>query len=179
MPRHLTLIVCGAPLAARTTDMVRSLLDADWAVSVVATPAAMAWLDGDAVRILTGAAPRVEFRDPRRPKDAGSADVVVICPATFNTINKAAVGAADTYALAQVCEALGEGVPVVAVPMVNNKLWGHPAWTRSLAELQSAGTILLDVHTGEPGATAVQSGTGDDVVTSFDPTWMTNRLERI
>lgn len=179
MPRHVTLVVCGAPLTARTADLVRSLLDDDWAVSVVATPSALAWLDGDAVRELTGAAPRVEFRDPHQPKVAGPADVVVICPATFNTINKAAVGAADTYALGQVCEALGEDVPVVAVPMVNNKLWGHPAWTRSLAELESAGTILLDIHTGTPGAVAVLSGTGDDVVAGFDPAWVTHQLKRI
>ena len=178
MQRNVTLIVSGAPLTARTPDLLRALLDDDWAVSVVATPSALAWLDGSAVQQLAGALPRSEFRDPQQPKLGGPPDAVVVCPATFNTVNKAAVGAADSYAMAQLCEALGEGVPVVAVPMVNNKLWGHPAWSRSLAVLESAGVDLMNIHTGEQGAAVVQSGTSDVVVARFDPAWVTRRLKR-
>ena len=177
MPRNVTLIVCGAPLTLRAPDLVRALLDDDWTVAVVATPSALAWIDGPTVEGLTGTLPRSEFRDPQQPK-SGPPDAVVVCPATFNTVNKAAVGAADTYALAQLCEALGEGVPVVAVPMVNNKLWGHPAWSRSLAVLESIGAELLNVHTGEHGAAVVQSGTADAVVAAFDPAWVISRLKR-
>ena len=176
MSGNVTLIVSGAPLTARVPDLVRALLEAGWTVSVVATPSARPWLDEDAVRDLTGAPPRVEFRDPGQPKQAGVAQAVVVCPATFNTVNKAAGGAADTYALAQLCEALGEGVPVVAVPFVNDKLWGHPAWSHSLAVLQSAGMVLLDVHTGKLGPVAVQSGSGPEVVARFDPAWVVDRL---
>ena len=179
MSGNVTLIVCGAPLTSRTPDVVRALHDVGWTVSVVATPAARPWLDDDAVRDLTGAPPRAEFRDPSQPKHAGSAQAVVVCPATFNTVNMAAAGAADTYALAQLCEALGEGLPVIALPFVNNKLWGHPAWSRSLAVLESAGTVLLDVHTGKLGAVAVQSGSGPEVVAGFDPAWVVDRLDRL
>jgi len=179
MQRNVTLIVCGAPLTGRTPDLLRALLDDGWAVSVVATPSALAWLDGPAVERLTGALPKSEFRDPQQPKQGGPSDAVVVCPATFNTVNKAAAGAADSYALAQLCEALGEGVPVVAVPMVNNKLWGHPAWSPSLAVLESAGVDFMNIHTGEQGAAVVRSGTGDDVVARFDPAWVTSRLKRV
>jgi len=179
MPWNVTLIVCGAPLPQRTPDLVRALLDDDWTVSVVATPSALAWIDSPAITRLTGAPPRSEFRDPQQPKRGGPPDAAVVCPATFNTVNKTAVGAADSYALAQVCEALGEGVPVVAVPMVNNKLWGHPAWSRSLAVLESAGVDLMNIHTGERGAAVVQSGTSDAVVRRFDPAWVTSRLKRL
>jgi len=176
MSRNLTLVVCGAPLTARTPDLLRALIDDDWIVSVIATPSAQAWLDDDAVRDLTGAPPRVEFRDPDQPKQSGSTQRVVVCPATFNTINKVAAGAADTYALAQLCSALGEGLPLLVVPMVNNKLWGHPAWSRSLAILEGAGATMLDIHTGKVGAVAVQSGTSGEVVAAFDPGWVTNQL---
>ena len=133
-------------------------------------------VDDDAVRDLTGAPPRVEFRDPDQPKQSGSTQAVVVCPATFNTVNKAAAGAADTYALAQLCSAMGEGLPLLVVPMVNNKLWGHPAWSRSPAILEGAGATMLDIHTGKVGAVAVQSGTSGDVVAAFDPGRVTNRL---
>lgn len=176
MPKNLTLIVCGAPLTARTPDLVRALANDDWTVSVIATLSAQAWLDDDAIRDLTGAPPRVEFRQPDQPKGTGSAQAVVVCPATFNTVNKAAAGAADDYALTQLCSALGEGLRLLIVPMVNNKLWGHPAWSRSLDVLESAGATMLDIHTGKLGAVAVQSGTGDEVVAGFDPSWVTDRL---
>jgi phosphopantothenoylcysteine synthetase/decarboxylase len=176
VPGYVTLIVCGAPLTERTPDLIRALHDAGRSVVVAATPAARPWLDDDAVRELTGAVPQTEFRDPSQPKREGETEAVVLCPGTFNTINKAAAGAADTYALAQLCSAIGEGLPVLAVPFVNNKLWGHPAFPRSLTVLEDAGVKLLDVHTGKLSATPVQSGSGPDVVAGFDPAWVVSHL---
>jgi hypothetical protein len=85
--------------------------------------------------------------------------------------------ACDTYALATLCEALGTGLPTVLVPMVNHKLWGHPAWSRNIATLRDAGVTLLDVHTGAAGTSPVRSGSGDEVVARFDPAWLTTHLE--
>jgi phosphopantothenoylcysteine synthetase/decarboxylase len=103
----------------------------------------------------------------------------MVCPATFNTVNKAAAGINDSYALGVLCEALGTATPVVMVPMVNNKLWGHPAWSRNLTALADAGVTMLDVHTGAVGASAVESGTGGQVVEHFDPQWLPAQLKRL
>src|SRR5579859_5905146 len=160
---NLALIVCGAPLGARTPDILDSLIGAGWRPTVIATSAAGAWLDAEAVVRVSGAPLRTEFRAPSKPKQGGALAAVVVCPATFNTINKAAAGINDSYAMGVLCEALGTGTPVVAVPMVNNKLWGHPAWSRNLDALADAGVTLLDVHTGAVGASPVVSGTGGEV----------------
>ncbi|MEV6299822.1 flavoprotein [Actinoplanes sp. NPDC051861] len=176
MAGYVTLIVCGAPLTERAPDVIRALQAAGREVVVVATPAAHPWLDHDLVRELTGSAPQSDFRDPSQPKREGDTEGVVLCPGTFNTINQAAAGAANTYALAQLCSAIGEGLPVIAVPFVNNKLWGHPAWKRSLTVLEDAGVKLVDVHTGKPGAAPVQSGTGPEAVARFDPAWVADLL---
>jgi len=175
----VTLIVCGAPLTARAPDLLAALADDGWRPGVVATPAAAPWLDSAAVERLTGEPPRTEFRSPAYPKRAGDPAAVVVCPATFNTVNKAAAGAADTYALATLCEALGSRLPVLLVPMVNNKLWGHPAWTDSLAIFSNAGAAIMNVHTGEAGAAEVASGTGDQVVARFRPGWVAAGLQRL
>ncbi|MFC4071951.1 flavoprotein [Actinoplanes subglobosus] len=172
----MTLIVCGAPLTARAPDLIRAVQGAGRSVVVVATPDSRPWLDDDAVRELSGVPPQTEFRDPNQPKRTGDTEAVILCPGTFNTINKAAAGAADTYALAQLCSAIGEGLPIIAVPFVNNKLWGHPAFPRSLAVLEGVGFKLLDVHTGKVGATPVQSGSGPGVVAGFDPAWVVTHL---
>jgi hypothetical protein len=48
-------------------------------------------------------------------------DVVLVCPATFNTVSRLALGIADTYTASALAEALGVGVPMFVVPMVNDR----------------------------------------------------------
>jgi len=171
----VTLVVCGAPLAARTPDIVAAMRRADWTVVVVGTPSAVPWLDADAIAGLTGSPVRFDFRTPDRPKSV-EPSAVVVCPATFNSVNKAAIGAADTFALSVMCEAIGAGIPVVAVPMVNRKLWGHPAWPAGLDTLRRAGVVLVDIADGRDGTSPVESGTGAAVAVRFDPAWVVARL---
>ncbi len=92
---------------------------------------------------------------------------------TFNSANKFALGIADTYASGVLCDALGAGTPIIAVPMVNDRLWGHPRWRRTLEVLVEAGVVLLDPSTGRSGTPhPVASGAGADVVEAFDPGWL-------
>ncbi|WP_345628360.1 flavoprotein [Rugosimonospora acidiphila] len=172
----VTLVVCGAPLAIRTPDLVAALCGEGWRVSVVGTPASAAWLDPVAIARLTGEPPWLEFRSPYQPRLIDASSALVVCPATFNTINKAASGISDTYALGVLCEALSIGLPMVAVPMVNHRLWGHPAWAGSLNFMRRAGVRLVDVVSGGTVPTPVAAGAGDRVVAGFDPVWLTARL---
>jgi len=64
-------------------------------------------------------------------------------PATFNTINKWAAGISDTLALGLLNEAIGLGLPVIAVPTANVALIRHPAFVRSIAELRACGVRVL------------------------------------
>ena len=98
---------------------------------------------------------------------------MVACPLTFNTANKIAAGVMDTPAAGTLCDALGAGVPIVAVPMANTRLWGHPVWTTTLTALSGWGVVLLDPATGQLGdPRPVDSGTGDAVAAAFDPRWI-------
>ncbi|WP_428983120.1 flavoprotein [Phytohabitans maris] len=97
--------MCGAPLTGRLPFLVSALQGAGWRPRVICTPSALEWVDHDAVAHLTRAAPVSDFRSPRTPKEGPSPVALVVCPATFNTVNKAATGIADTYASATICEA--------------------------------------------------------------------------
>jgi hypothetical protein len=152
--RQLTLVVCGAPLAARAGE-VADALRVSWNVAVVATDAASQW-----------------FAEPSE-HDRPRPDAVVAFPLTFNTANKVATGIMDTSAAGALCDALGAGVPVVAVPMVNNRLWGHPVWLPTVRTLSGAGVRFVDPQSGRIGDPApVRSGTGPEVVAAFDPAWV-------
>jgi phosphopantothenoylcysteine synthetase/decarboxylase len=171
----LALVVSGAPLAARTPNIARALVEQGWDVSVVATDSAGPWLDDEQIRVVTGQEPRAQQRSPDQPKAARPA-VVVACPATFNTVNKLAAGIADSYATSLLCESLGAGVPIVAVPMVNDRLWPHPAWDVNLSRLRDAGVVFLDLRTGSSALAPVPSGTGEEAIEAFDPAWVVSAL---
>ncbi|HET7735063.1 MAG TPA: flavoprotein [Nocardioidaceae bacterium] len=166
--RNLSLIVCGAPLAARVADVSTALEAAGWLVTIVPTASARPWLDGDHSA--------GDFRPPDAPKPPRP-DAVVVCPMTFNTGNKWIEGHADSRPLALLCESLGAGIPIVAVPFVNAALWAHPAWGSNLLKLQEAGVVLIDPATGSAAQhTPLQSGSGDDVSQRFDPAWLVSAL---
>jgi phosphopantothenoylcysteine synthetase/decarboxylase len=95
---------------------------------------------------------------------------------TFNTLNKFAAGISDTYALGVLNEALGAGQLVVAVPMINEQLWGHPALRPHISLLAAAGVSFLDPHTGLSGGAPVRSGTGPEIAAAFDPAWLLPHL---
>ena len=67
----------------------------------------------------------------------------MIAPATFNTVNKLAVGISDTLALGLLNEAIRTGLPVIAVPFPNQMLARHPAFAASIAALKSWGVRLV------------------------------------
>jgi phosphopantothenoylcysteine synthetase/decarboxylase len=168
-----TLVLTGAPLTARAVDIARAFQADGWDVQLAATHAAKAWIDEDELRRKVGRTPVSDFRAPRQTKRPDRPSLVVVAPMTFNTANKLALGIADTYVHSLLCEALGQGLPLLAVPMANERLWGHHALASSLDVLRRAGVVLLDVRTGTADCRPVPSGTGDAVAEAFDPGWLT------
>lgn len=178
MTRSVTLVVCAAPLADRAGEVIDAMQARGWAVRLVTTPAARQWIDAPQIEATTGVIPVSEYRQPRQPRQRHTPDAVIACPITFNTTNKLAVGAMDNYALGVLCESVATSVPLFAVPMVNERLWRHPAWSTSLSTLAEAGVSFVDPHTGKVGdPVAVQSGTGAAVAGGFDPAWLIDAVE--
>jgi phosphopantothenoylcysteine synthetase/decarboxylase len=94
---------------------------------------------------------RSEFRGPDEPEFDPRGDALLVAPATFNTINKCALGASDSLALGLMNEALGtRGLPMAVVPWVNTRLAGHPAYEPSLGRLQGAGTHIITPASNDP-----------------------------
>jgi phosphopantothenoylcysteine synthetase/decarboxylase len=170
--KHLMLVITGAPLAARTPDIVAEVLAAEWSITVVATHSALAWIDAETVKRVTGHDVYVDYRRPGQQKRAPEPDALVVCPATFNTINKAAQGIADNYATGAICAAIGEGLPVIIFPMINHRLWKHPSRSDKFEALKRAGVAFRDLFSGLPGAQPAISGTGDAAVDRFKPAWV-------
>jgi phosphopantothenoylcysteine synthetase/decarboxylase len=103
----------------------------------------MKFLDAEALATLTGHPVRSDYKRPEEPDVLPPPDAMVVAPATFNTINKLAAGISDTLALGLLNEAIGAGLPIVAVPFPNQMLSRHPAFKASIATLRSWGVRLV------------------------------------
>ncbi|MCG5459779.1 flavoprotein [Micromonospora sp. PSH03] len=138
----LALVVSAAPPVLRIGELIDLLLADGWTICMIATPTAASWIDLEAVAQQTGYPVRVEWRLPSAPEPHPPADAVAVVPATFNVINKWALGINDTVALGILNQALGCGLPVYAFPNVKSELAAHPAYQANLRQLTVAGVVI-------------------------------------
>lgn len=175
--RTLYVVATGAPLTRRVPDAIPAARERGWQPAVIATSAALSWLDRERldsldVPVLT------DQRGPGESKRLPAPDAVILAPATFNTLNKLATGIADSYAMGVLCEALSTNTPIVVVPFVGTRLTGHPAWLASLAVLRYAGATLIDPRDGTVNShQPLESGTGDAVTDGFQWAWPIDQLD--
>src|SRR5260221_4772523 len=140
----LYLIVCAAPPAQQTQEVVPLLQAAGWDVCAIATPQASRWMNTEAIATLSGHLVRTDYKLPGEADPLPKTDAMLVMPATFNTINKWAQGIRDTLATSILCEALGRGTPpIVVVPCLKMDLVRHPAFSRSIALLREWGVHVL------------------------------------
>jgi phosphopantothenoylcysteine synthetase/decarboxylase len=139
----LYLVACAAPPARNVHVAAQLALDKGWDVCVILTPQARKFADAEALQLLTGHPVRSEYKDPDEPDILPPADAMIVAPATFNTINKWAAGISDTLALGLLTEAIGKGLPLIALPFLNSAQARHPAFARSVKELLTCGVHVL------------------------------------
>jgi phosphopantothenoylcysteine synthetase/decarboxylase len=139
------VIACGGRPAGDLPAFVTTLQTDGWEVCVIATPSALKFMDTAGLAELTGHVVRHDYKQPDEPDILPPPEAIVVAPCTFNTLNKWACGANDTLALGLLNEAIGLGIPVIAVPNPSTALAKHPAFVENVARLRSCGmTILFD-----------------------------------
>ncbi|TDC80830.1 flavoprotein [Micromonospora sp. KC606] len=137
MTRHLQIVVCAAGPAADVTQLIAAATKQSWTTAVTATPNALDFVDPKAIERLTGHPVRSTYRSsPGTRRSLPTADALIVAPATYNSINKIALGIADNYALTTVAELIGRQVPTVVVPFVNAALATRAPFQRAVAGLR-------------------------------------------
>jgi len=139
----LYVIACGSPAARGVGTLVELAQQQGWDVCVVASPDGRKFIDLAALAALTGHPVRTQFKNPGDPDVLPEATAMVVAPATVNTIAKCAAGIADTLALGLLVEAIGKGLPVVALPYTNAAMAAHPAFIEAIAKLRGWGVTVL------------------------------------
>ncbi len=160
---RILLGVSGGVAAYKALELARLATGAGHSVRVVQTLASRRFVGPASFAALTGAPVLAsEFeRDPARGAFPGqplpdhdplshlelvaNADLLVIAPATANTIAKLAHGLADN--LLSSC-ALAATCPLVLAPAMNNHMYEHPATEANLRALAERGALVVGPDTG-------------------------------
>ncbi len=141
----LYLIGCATSSTPLIYDVLSAAQAAGWDVHVILTPSARPFVDEERLTLMSGHKVWSEFQRPGEPDIWPPADAVVVFPASFNTLNKWALGISDTFALSWLNQYTGQRKPIVAVPCfrAGSGLDAHPALPRSLRLLRRAGVHVL------------------------------------
>jgi phosphopantothenoylcysteine decarboxylase/phosphopantothenate--cysteine ligase len=145
---NVALGVTGSIAAVRTVELVHELQRRGASVKAVTTdaaegivhPWALEFATGhDVVTEITGAVEHVDLCGR-----SGWADVLLIAPATANTVGKVAAAVDDTPVTTCATTALGADVPVVVAPAMHEPMYDHPGVAESLAHLEQWGVTFAD-----------------------------------
>ncbi len=110
------------------------------------TPLSMEYASGNApVTELTGATEHVSLM-------GSDADVLLIYPATANTISKIANGIDDTPVTSMATVALGSGLPIAIAPAMHDAMFRNPAVQKNVELLRSWGVTFIGPKTVGPRA---------------------------
>lgn len=145
MTRILYLITCASSSAPRVYQCIEVAQQRGWDVCSILTPHARKFVDVDRLERMTGHPVRSEYKHPDEPDVLPRADAILVYPATFNTINKWAMGISDTLAVGLLSEYIGLKMPIVAVPcfLTGGGLDTNPAFRRSVRLLRRAGACVI------------------------------------
>ncbi|MET7899922.1 flavoprotein [Streptomyces sp. NPDC005355] len=157
--RVLYLFGSAAPPVLHVAQVIEQAQRDGWDVCLGLTPTAARWLEDQvsALEELTGHPVRSEYKLPHEPDVWPRADVAVLAPATFNTINQWALGITEKFVVGFVAEGIGKGIPTVTMPCVNAAYVRHIQFEQSVSALRAMGVRVLY---GEGGFVPNEPGQG-------------------
>ncbi|WP_295675259.1 bifunctional phosphopantothenoylcysteine decarboxylase/phosphopantothenate--cysteine ligase CoaBC [uncultured Mucilaginibacter sp.] len=150
--KNIVLGVCGSIAAYKAATLIRLLVKAGANVQVVMTPDATNFITPLTLSTLSKKPVLVDYFIPETGEwnnhvDLGLwADLVIIAPASANTMAKMAGGLCDNLLMAVYLSAKCE---VYFAPAMDLDMWKHDATRENIAKLQSFGNILIPPGVGE------------------------------
>ncbi len=151
---HKKIIVgiSGGIAAYKSAELVRGLIKAGAEVQVVMTKAAQEFITPLTMQALSGNSVHTELLDEEAEAGMGHiqlakwADLIIIAPASANTISKIACGAGEDL-LSTLC--LAASAPLVIAPAMNQEMWHQSATQANLQTLIGRGVLQWGPASGQ------------------------------
>lgn len=152
--KKILLAITGSIAAYKTTFLTRLFIKAGAEVKIILSPAARDFVSPLTLATLSKNPVLWEFFDPKDPEgkwnnhvDLGLwADLMIVAPATANTLSKMVGGSSDNLLLATY---LSAKCPVFFAPAMDLDMFKHPSTIENIGQLQNFGNLLIPSGTGE------------------------------
>ena len=151
--KTIVLGVTGSIAAHKAVDLASLLTKAGASVHVVLTADAQRFITPVGFKtlsrnpVITDLYAEEEGWRPAHIRLADEASLLLIAPATANTIAKLAHGLADD-ALSCIALALNPAAKIVIAPAMNGKMWLHPATQENVTRLRQRGVEFIGPDEG-------------------------------
>ncbi|MCG3859244.1 bifunctional phosphopantothenoylcysteine decarboxylase/phosphopantothenate--cysteine ligase CoaBC [Psychrobacter sp. Ps2] len=158
---NIVLAITGGIAAYKSAIFARLLVKAGFDVRVIMTTGAQAFITPLTLQALTGNEVHVSLLDEQAEAGMGHielakwADLIVIAPASANTLARLAMGMADDL-LTTVC--LATTAPVIIAPAMNQQMWAHPAVNLNVQTLRDMNYQIIQPASGEQACGDVGAG---------------------
>lgn len=159
--KNIVLGVCGSIAAYKIASLVRLLVKAQARVQVIMTKEATQFITPLTLSTLSNNPVLVDYYDA----DTGEwnnhvhlglyADIMLIAPASANTLAKMANGLCDNLLLATY---LSAKCPVYIAPAMDLDMWKHPSTIRNIEALLGFGNYLIPPTNGELASGLIGEG---------------------
>ncbi len=146
--KRIVLGITGSIAAVECVKLARELARHGAEVIPVMSRAATKIVHPDSVHFATGLEPIIELDGAVKHVElcgdtSSRADLLLIAPATANTISKMAQGIDDTSITTMASCALGSGMPIIIVPAMHNSMYTHEIITENIKRLKKAGVTFV------------------------------------
>jgi phosphopantothenoylcysteine synthetase/decarboxylase len=149
---NVLLGVSGGIAAYKAADLASKLTGLGAVVNVVMTANACELVTAKTFEAVTGRPVHTSLWDA--PEEfrighislADQADIVVVAPATANTIAKMATALADDLLSTTLCAAWNK--PTIVAPAMNTSMWTNPAVQAHVEALKKRGVIFVGPESG-------------------------------
>ena len=154
--KKVLLGISGSIAAYKSPLLVRLLIKSGAEVRVILTPSALDFVTPTTLSTLSNNTVNTSFTEVKDNQDNPEwnnhvelslwADIMVIAPATSNTISSMASARCDNLLLASY---LSAKCPVFVAPSMDLDMYKHPGNQENLSKLKSFGNIILESETGD------------------------------
>jgi len=167
--KRIVLCITGSVAAVQCPEIARQLMRHGAEVFAVMSPMAqkiihpylMEWATGNPVITeLTGKIEHVALAGEHGNK----ADLILVAPATANTISKIAAGIDDTTVTSVASTAFGSRIPIVIVPAMHESMYRHPILNENIEKLKALGIEFVGPRIEEGKAKIAETEEISEVV---------------
>jgi len=147
---NIVVGVTGGIAAYKAVNVIRSLVLAGHDVHVIPTEAALRFVGRPTLEAISRNPVYSDLyegvAEVRHVAIGQAADLILIAPATANTLAKLAHGIADDLLTNSV---LASTAPVVVAPAMHTEMWQHPATVANVALLRDRGVTVVGPGVGQ------------------------------